>query len=67
MASKPNIKSSTINHAEGNNMASLTQTVVSKGIPNPLTAEDLLKILRDLFPFDFPVKDRGKCWPLSPT
>jgi len=33
-------------------MANLTQTVVSKGVPNPLTAEDLLKILRDLFPFD---------------
>ena len=42
-------------------MASPTQTVVGKGIPNPLTAEDLLKILRDLFPFDFAVKDRGKC------
>jgi len=25
-----------------------TQTVVGKGIPNPLIAEDLLKILRDL-------------------
>ena len=33
-------------------MASPTQTVVGKGILNPLTAEDLLKILRDLFPFD---------------
>ena len=33
-------------------MASPTQTVVGKGISNPLTAEDLLKILRDLFPFD---------------
>ena len=41
--------------------------VVGKGIPNPLTAEDLLKILRDLFPFDFAVKNRGKCWPLSLT
>ena len=29
-------------------MASLTQTVVGKGIPNPLIAEGLLKILRDL-------------------
>ena len=29
-------------------MASPTQTVVGKSIPNPLTAEDLLKILRDL-------------------
>ena len=33
-------------------MASPTQMVVGKGIPNPLTAEDLLKILRDLIPFD---------------
>jgi len=33
-------------------MTSPTQTVVGKDIPNPLTAEDLLKILRDLFPFD---------------
>jgi len=31
-------------------MASLTQTVVGKGIPNPLIDEDLLKILRDLVP-----------------
>ena len=31
-------------------MASLTQTVVSKGIPNLLIAEGLLKILRDLVP-----------------
>ena len=29
-------------------MACATQTVVSQGIPNPLTAEDLLKIPRDL-------------------
>ena len=42
-------------------MASPTQTVVGKGISNPLTAEDLLKILRDLIPFDFAAKDRGKC------
>jgi len=48
-------------------MASPTQTVVSKGISNPLTVEDLLKILRDLFLFDSAVKDRGKYWPLSPT
>jgi len=48
-------------------MASPTQTVVGKGISNPLTAEDLLKILRDLFPFDSAIKDRRKCWPLSPT
>jgi len=27
-----------------------TQTVVGKDIPNPLIAEGLLKILRDLFP-----------------
>jgi len=31
-------------------MTSLTQTVVGKGIPNPLIAEDLLKVLRDLVP-----------------
>ena len=48
-------------------MARPTQMVVGKGIPNPLIAEDLLKILRDLLPFDSAVKDRGKCWPLSPT
>ena len=29
-------------------MASPTQTVVGKGTPNPLIAEGLLKILRDL-------------------
>ena len=37
-------------------MASPTQTVVGtvvgKGISNPLTVEDLLKILRDQFLFD---------------
>ena len=55
MASKPNIKSSTTHHAEGNSLASPTQTVVGKGIPNPLTAEDLLKILRDRIPL-FPPK-----------
>ena len=37
-------------------MASLTQTVVGKGIPNLLTVESLLKILRDLIPFDSPPK-----------
>jgi len=42
-------------------MASQTQTVVGKGIPNLLTAEDLLKILKDLFPFNSAVKDRRKC------
>jgi len=31
-------------------MTSPTQTVVGKDIPNPLIAEDLLKILRDLIP-----------------
>ena len=37
-------------------MASPTQAVVGKGISNLLTVEDLLKILRDLSPFDFAVK-----------
>jgi len=37
-------------------MANPTQTVVSRGVTNPLTAEDLLKILRDLIPFDSPPK-----------
>ena len=37
-------------------MTSPTQTVVGKDILNPLTAEDLLKILRDLIPFDSPLK-----------
>jgi len=31
-------------------MAIPTQMVVGKGTPNPLIAEDLLKILRDLVP-----------------
>ena len=31
-------------------MASPTQTVVGKGTPNPLIAEGLLEILRDLVP-----------------
>jgi len=44
-------------------MVSPTETVVGKGIPNPLIAEDLLKILRDLFPFDSTAKDRGKRGP----
>ena len=35
-------------------MASLTQMVVGKGILNLLTTENLLKILRDLIPFDSP-------------
>ena len=34
----------------GNSMASLTQTVVGKCIPNSLIAEELLKILGDLVP-----------------
>jgi len=46
LASKPNKKSSTTHHAEGNSVASPTQTVVGKGTPNPLIVEDLLKILR---------------------
>ena len=75
MASKPNIKSSTTHHAEGNIMASLTQTVVGKGIPNLLTAEDLLTILRDLsplFPPESPTNSRPwnsrttKCLKLMP-
>jgi len=37
-------------------MASPTQTVVGKGIPNLLIAKGLLKILRDLIPFDSPPK-----------
>jgi len=37
-------------------MATTTQTVIDKGIPNSLTAEDLLKILRDLILFDSPPK-----------
>jgi len=36
-------------------MDSPTQTIVRKGIPNPLIAEGLLKILRDLVP-SFPPK-----------
>ena len=45
-------KSSITHHAEENRMASPNQTVVDKGLPNPLIAEDLLKILRDLISFD---------------
>ena len=47
-------KSLTTHHAEGNSMDSLTQTVVSKGKLNPLIAEGLLKILRDLVPSSHP-------------
>jgi len=39
-------KSLTAHHVEGNSMASPAQTVVGKGIPNPMTAEGLLKILK---------------------
>ena len=43
------------NHrVEENSMTSLTQTVVGKDIPNLLIAEGLLKILRDMIPFDSP-------------
>jgi len=51
----PNEKFSTTHHAEGNGMASPTQIVGGKGIPNSLIAENLLKILRDLIP-SFPPK-----------
>ena len=44
-------------------MARPTQTVVGKGIPNLLTAEGLLKILRDLIPFDFPPKSLTNSYP----
>ena len=50
LAFKPNAKLSTTHHAEGNSMASPTQTIVSKGLSNSLIAEDLLKILRNLIP-----------------
>jgi len=49
-----NEKSSTTHHAEGNRMASPTQTVVGKDIPNPLIIEGLLKIMRDLIPYSPP-------------
>ena len=35
-------------------MTSLIQMVVGKGTPNPLIAEGLLKILRDLVPSSLP-------------
>ena len=54
MAFKSNKKFSITYHAEGNSMASPTQTVVGKGIPNLLIDEDLLKILRDLIPLSPP-------------
>jgi len=52
LAFKPNIKPLTTHYAKVNGMASPTQTIVNKGKPNPLIAEDLLKILKDLIPFD---------------
>ena len=45
LAFKPNINLRQTHHAEGNSMASPTQTVVGKGTSNPLIAEGLLKIL----------------------
>jgi len=38
-AFKPNEKSSTTHHAEGNNMASPTQTAIGKVIPNLLISK----------------------------
>ena len=43
-------------------MASSTQTIVGKGKPNPLIAEGLLKILRDLIP-TFPHKSSTNSLP----
>jgi len=43
LAFKPNEKSSTAHHAEGNHRASPIQTVAGKGIPNSLIAKELLK------------------------
>ena len=45
-------------------MASPTQTVVGKGIPNPLIAESFLKILRDLIP-PLPLKSLINSLPLN--
>jgi len=45
-------------------MTSPTQTVVSKGMPNPLIAEGLLKILRDFDPFS-PPKSLTNSLPLN--
>jgi len=55
LAFKSNEKFSITHHVEGNSMSSLTQTVIGKGIPDSLMAEDLLKIPRDLIP-PFPPK-----------
>ena len=65
IAFNPNISHRQLIMLKG--IAWLARLIVGKGIPNPLTVENLLKILRDLFPFDFTTKDRGKRWPLSPT
>jgi len=46
----PMQKLRTTHHAEGNSMASPTQTAVGKGKPNLLIADNLLKFLRDLIP-----------------
>ena len=50
LAFKPNEKSSITHHADRNSMASPTQMLVGKGIPDLLITEDLLKILRNLIP-----------------
>jgi len=48
LAFKSNEKTSTTHYAKGNIIATPTQTVVGKGIPNSLITEGLLKILRVL-------------------
>ena len=52
-------------------MASPTQTVVSKGISNSLTTEDLLKILGDLVPSSLqnllPILSHGMVGPQKNT
>jgi len=65
LAFKPNEKSSTTQQAEENSMTSPTQTVLGKGIPNPLIAEGLLKILMDLIPL-FPPKSLTNSHPQNP-
>jgi len=50
LAFKPNEKFLITHLADGNSMASPTQTVVGKNTPNPLIAEGLLKNLKDLIP-----------------
>ena len=54
LAFKPNENFSRTHHAKRNSMACPTQTVVGKGISNPLIDESLLKILRDLIPTSLP-------------